>query len=74
MDAKEALEILKNERYSTKFFPAIMIAFEALEKQIPRNPIDAERWWECPACEEILENEESYCPKCGQHITWEWEE
>lgn len=56
----------------------------ALEKQIPKKPIDGcYPWCICPACggsvylenmkEHILNNETTYCEHCGQALLWESE-
>lgn len=71
MNAKEALEILKNERYSTKFFPAIMVAFEALEKQIPLKVTNGVDFYRCPSCEKVIYVVLNYCGCCGQKLDWE---
>lgn len=67
---------------------ALILAIQALEKQIPVNPNgydnggaeDYEEWAECPKCSEsipeyTLENEtECYCIGCGQKLKWEVKE
>lgn len=67
----------------------IDVAIEALEKQIPKKPIDFEdRFWGCPSCnnnllmkwyrypEELMSKEFGleYCLRCGQAIDWSDEE
>ena len=60
---------------------AVSLAFEALEKQIPKKPdIEGDGYadgqlvydtWICPNCEEYYEidyDNYDYCPKCGQAI------
>lgn len=53
------------------------IAIKALEKQIPKKPIEARRWLYdngliCPVCScSIYKLSFSYCPNCGQKIDWE---
>lgn len=46
------------------------MAIEALEKQIPKKPIDEyHRIAYCPACGELIVD--TYCcPECGQKIDW----
>ena len=54
---------------------------KALEKQIPRKPIENRYPWViCPACggsvyidkvqEHIRNNENTYCEHCGQALDW----
>lgn len=49
----------------------IDMAIEALEKQIPKEPIKlkAMTYKRCPVCKNNVEN--LYCPSCGQNIDWE---
>lgn len=55
----------------------IEMAKSALEKQIPKKPIEARRWLYdngliCPVCScSIYKLSFSYCPNCGQKIDWE---
>lgn len=57
------------------------IAIEALEKQIPKEPIEKEvigvsmsgykYKGQCPKCSStVLQYVGNYCPKCGQAIDW----
>lgn len=61
---------------------ACRLAIEAMRKQIPRKPKEAEGFpinlkdvvdvWKCPECEkEILGDTERYCYNCGQALDWE---
>ena len=64
---------------------AIDVAVEALQKNIPKEPIwegdgyaDGEMvydTWRCPECDLPYEEDQiyNYCPNCGQKILW-WEE
>lgn len=94
MDAKEAIEYLKNERGLRASFSNVSnmtrafvneAAIKALEKQIPRKPIDktkpddtASRAYEncniivCPTCSGRLKlkSKGKYCDKCGQKLDW----
>lgn len=58
---------------------ALMIAIEALEKQIPKKPIEDTEYvgwliWRCPICRKevgrVLEPLQHHC-ECGQAIDWE---
>lgn len=59
----------------------INLALEALEKQIPKKPIENRYpWCICPNCrgsvyvehiqEHIQNGEQTYCEHCGQAIDW----
>ena len=47
---------------------------KALEKQIPKKPIETEHFdffnYECPICEGGLYHEQQYCDECGQALKW----
>lgn len=62
---------------------AIKLSVKALEKQIPKKPIDKSKnhkdWhiMSCPCCERIFWNsgqfmhyEPKWCEKCGQKLDW----
>lgn len=58
------------------------LAIEALEKQIPKKPINVEKhYYECPCCKRDLgisvddifvydEPKPQYCNDCGQALNW----
>ncbi len=54
-------------------------AIEALEKQLPMKPLDAEldidgtKIIPCGNCGEAVQFPWSYCPYCGQKIDWQLE-
>lgn len=74
MDAKEAIENLKNYPMYNYYFPdtkisqATRLAISALEKQIPKEPIFDSGNRLCGECREIIKAYESHCPFCGQAI------
>lgn len=95
MTAKEALKILSGdfsyitlrdgESHADVYAEAFKMACEALEKQIPRKPIDIEdKMWCCPKCYNNLMRKWvkypvklmpkssglPYCMSCGQAIDW----
>ena len=54
------------------------IAIEALEKQIPKEPLNREGKSEisygyCPCCSNLIDNWDDirFCGECGQAIDWE---
>ena len=67
--------------YDTEFENALALAFEALEKQIPKKPIIREsedsfgyvKHILCPNCEKVDFGYERpcFCRICGQSIDWE---
>ena len=52
------------------------IVSEALEKQIPKKPIDngKQEWFECPTCGKVVvtyyDGKRHHC-RCGQSLKWE---
>lgn len=51
----------------------------ALEKQIPKKPIDntKQEWFECPTCRRVVvtyRNGKRHHCRCGQSLKWEDEE
>lgn len=45
-------------------------AIEALEKQIPKKPIDRCMFSECPNCGNVEIQDMAHCPDCGQALDW----
>ena len=50
-------------------------AFDALEKQIPKKPIDniEQEWFECPTCRRVVvlyHNGKRHHCRCGQSLKW----
>ena len=83
MTNKEAIEQLRERLAITdcrqqipEYYEAIELAVEALEKQIPKKPIDniEREWFECPTCGRVIvtyyAGERHHC-KCGQALNWE---
>lgn len=50
---------------------AIRVAIKALEKQIPKKPIDKLMYLECPTCGDVGIEDCGYCPCCGQKLDWQ---
>lgn len=44
------------------------VAIKALEKQIPKEPIDRCMFEECPACHNVEISHCNYCPDYGQAL------
>jgi predicted RNA-binding Zn-ribbon protein involved in translation (DUF1610 family) len=60
----------------TKNAEALDVAIKALEKQIPKKPLN-DYCWHCPNCEEEVywdtecgQQKFRYCHNCGQKIDW----
>lgn len=87
MTEREAITKLKRRAYRTTCYgnkvlehEENLVAIEALEKQIPKKPINYDKhYYKCPCCNEDLEidndmlfvyDEEppKFCIKCGQKL------
>lgn len=85
MTYKEAIENLKILKISEDDssvgklkIQTYNIAIEALEKQIPKKPLNREDKSEisygyCPCCSNLIDNwnDIRYCGECGQAMDWE---
>lgn len=77
MTRQEAIDYLEKLSIDTKIGNAnqsmssalINMSMEALEKQIPIEPIDKIMYRECPKCGSV--DLGKYCIECGQAIKWE---
>ena len=77
MTNKEAIKYAKENilAYTSEMAEFKVLAIEALEKQIPKKPIDniEREWFECPTCGKVIvtyyAGERHHC-KCGQAIDW----
>ena len=86
MKPQEVIDILKmftTDKFqrctSSEFDDAIYVAIKALEKQIPKKPVDNPEngWFECPNCGQIVwvyygSGEKHHC-ECGQALEFDWE-
>ena len=78
MTNKEAIKFAKENilAYTSEMAEFKALAIEALEKQIPKKPIDniEREWFECPTCGRVIvtyyAGERHHC-KCGQALNWE---
>ena len=85
MTPQEAIKTFKTvvvyapEKYENKYYKAIMLAIEALEKQIPKKPIKSDRQeirytltYDCPTCGRQFTGTgfADYCYHCGQALDW----
>lgn len=77
MAIEEAIKDIKENIQPSVGGKSLEMAIAALEKQIPKKPIenptdDTCLYYEnhCPSCENLLVVRYKHCPKCGQHIDW----
>ena len=67
----------QKERLNEKF-KALNVALEAIDKQIPKKPINLPDGYPfyyevkgCPVCgESVYVAEDEFCPSCGQALDW----
>ena len=75
---KERVELIKKDykREATDYLEVLEMAISALEKQIPKEPIDDEFRSKCCqncgrcACELLSNRHMPYCEYCGQALKW----
>jgi predicted amidophosphoribosyltransferase len=65
--AKESLEKLSTPYSHPEFKIVVATAQEALDKAIPKKPLNGK----CYECGWRLNEIDSYCPNCGQKIRWD---
>lgn len=72
---REAIETIKSNYPTSGYYmlcEALDIAIEALEKQLPKKPIEKGIhfvYYKCPNCNRILPIDKNYCD-CGQRLDW----
>ena len=79
--AKSAIECLKKHKEERKHDFIVLMgaadkAIEALEKQIPKEPVIREELYHCPRCSgggSTIYGDQ-YCCECGQALDWSEEE
>ena len=84
MTEQQAIKILKEEKSwesDDRKINAFIMGIEALEKQIPKKPINQKysffphsnllksKYGECPICNTVQADDE-YCQHCGQKLDW----
>ena len=68
----------QKKRLESKFakFAALNLAIGAIDKQIPKKPIEKSPWvYHCPRCdsrtvEDAFIKKFKFCPDCGQALDW----
>jgi len=74
-----------SKKETPELYEAVQVAREALEKQIPKKPIEievpSEHKLQCPTCynryffkNSIFNKDYNYCDNCGQALDWSEEE
>lgn len=73
MIAKKALELLNDVEFSEKYqgvqeyTEMLIVCKEALEKQIPKKPVEGRSEIVCPTCKTLV-GSSPYCRYCGQAL------
>ena len=89
MKAEEAIKRIEdhivvhrlNEPHAIRITEALLMAKDALEKQIPKKPynshykqlndeIKLHSCYRCVSCDHIIPYMQNYCGNCGQAIDW----
>lgn len=89
MTESEAIKICNTIGFATSFsnpqgiplnttkeelIEAMKMAISALEKQIPKKPLQKSYMVKgaviCPKCEFVALTVDDYCSHCGQHLDW----
>ena len=51
--------------------PILSMAVTALEKQIPKKPIEPDAlFYKCPICKNCVRDYNRYCTVCGNKLDW----
>lgn len=70
-DVMEEFEIVTQRGIGDVFgYNTYLEIKDALEKQIPKEPIEAQLDYNCPICGWEYLTTERYCPECGQALKW----
>ena len=75
-DSEIEEEVYSNTAEVNELLELNKIVSEALEKQIPKKPIDngEQEWFECPTCGKVVvtyyDGKRHHC-ECGQSLKWE---
>ena len=77
-DTEIAEQVYSNTAEVNELLELNKIVSEALEKQIPKTPVDniEQEWFECPACGRVVvtyHNGKRHHCRCGQAIDFEKE-
>ena len=75
-DAEIAEQVYSDTAKFNELLELNKIVSEALEKQIPKTPVDniEQEWFECPTCRRVVvlyHNGKRHHCECGQSLKWE---
>ena len=75
-DAEIAEQVYNDTAKFNELLELNKIVSEALEKQIPKTPVDniEQEWFECPTCRRVVvlyHNGKRHHCECGQSLKWE---
>ena len=75
-DAEIAEQVYSDTAEVNELLELNKIVSEALEKQIPKTPVDniEQEWFECPTCRRVVvlyHNGKRHHCECGQSLKWE---
>ena len=75
-DAEIAEQVYSDTAKFNELLELNKIVSEALERQIPKKPIDniEQEWFECPTCRRVVvlyHNGKRHHCECGQSLKWE---
>ena len=75
-DSEIEEELYSNTAEVNELLELNKIVSEALEKQIPKTPVDniEQEWFECPTCRRVVvlyHNGKRHHCECGQSLKWE---
>ena len=78
-DAEIAEQVYSDTAKFNELLELNKIVSEALEKQIPKTPVDniEQEWFECPTCRRVVvlyHNGKRHHCECGQRLNWRDEE
>ena len=78
-DAEIAEQVYSDTAKFNELLELNKIVSEALEKQIPKTPVDniEQEWFECPTCRRVVvlyHNGKRHHCRCGQSLDWRDEE
>lgn len=75
MTSKEAIKTIEAAKaevewnYPLDYATTFEMAIKALEKQIPRKPVEVRNEIVCPTCKTLV-GSSPYCRYCGQALDW----
>lgn len=75
-EALAEIEFKGKEKSQEAVDEACLMAREALDKQIPKTPLDIRacpneaKFADCPVCGQVVDEWSPYCDQCGQAIDW----